>query len=189
MAFDIEIPDGFFTDDEKNKLMRLLNANNDNDFSEALGKIILASLDEYKEMFLGMGLPSRASEIREYRLYHLIKRFFNGRIPNELEVSSMFQLPESRSKNLILYVLTRFRYDLETDIQNTLKDIINDATQLNDDNEFRVYIESKNMVEEFNRIIARAGGRNRRLARIQGESNMYCITSDSFKIIVDSLNT
>lgn len=187
MSITIEIPDGFFKDDEKNKLMRLLETRNDEEFSNALGKIVFAALDEYKEMFLGMGMPSRASEIREFRLYHLIKRFFNGRIPDELEVSSMFQLPESRSKNLILYVLTRFRYDLENDIQNTLIQIINEAEYKKEINEYRVYIGSKNMVEELDRIIARGGVRYKRLIKISGESNMYSIAADSYNIIRKSL--
>lgn len=187
MPINIEIPDDFFTDDEKTKLMRLFDSGNDEQFSDAMGRIVFAALDEYKEMFLGMGMPSRASEIREYRLFHLVKRYFNGTIPDELEVSTMFQLPESRSKNLILYVLTRFRYDLEDHIQNTLIRIINDAEHVDESHEYHVYIESQNMVEEMNRIIASAGVRFKRLTKIRGESNMYSIAADSYSVIRRSL--
>jgi hypothetical protein len=183
MPINIEIPDDFFNADEKANLNLMFGAANDKQFAEAVGKVVLAALDEYRDMFLGMGLPSRASEIREFRLFYLIKRFFNGRIPDELEVSNMFQLPESRSKNLILYVLSRFRFNLEEEILNTLRQIIAEAEKVSDGVEYRVFIGSKNMVDEFDRIIARAGVRFRRLTKIRGESNMYAIAPDSFNVI------
>jgi len=187
MPTTIEIPDDFFNADEKAKLKVLFGARNDKQFGEALGKVVLAALDEYRDMFLGMGLPSRASEIREFRLFYLIKRFFNKRIPDELEVSSMFQLPESRSKNLILYVLTRFRYNVEEEILSTLRQIITEAERVGDGVEYRVFIGSQNMVDELDRIIARAGVKYKRLNKIRSESNMYSIAPDSYNKICKSL--
>lgn len=187
MPLQIKIPDNFFNNDEKIKLMTLLKVDTDEAFVNALCKVILAALDEYRDMFLGMGLPSRADEIREYRLYYLIKRYFDGRIPDELEVSSMFQLPESRSKNLILYVLTRFHYDLREEILNTLREIINGAELNHEGLEYRVFIQSKNMVEELDRIIGRGGVRYRKLTKARNESNMYLIALDSYEIIRKNL--
>src|SRR3990172_1486465 len=183
MPIKIEVPDGFFNKEEKDKLMVLFGANSDKAFTDALERIVLAALDEYREMFLGMGLPSRASEIREFRLYHLIKRFFRGRIPDELEVSSIFQLPEARSKNLILYVLTRFRYDLDGEILNTLRNIVHEAEIVDETGEYQIYTGSQNMVEEFDRIISRSGIRYKRLLKSRTESNMYLIAADSFEVI------
>jgi hypothetical protein len=183
MSMQIEIPDKFFTNDEKEKLKVLFEVNTEEGFEDALCKIILAALDEYRDMFLGMGLPSRADEIREYRLYYLIKRFFNGRIPDELEVSSMFQLPETRSKSLILYVLTRFHFDLREEILNTLREIIKGAEITHDGVEYRVFIQSKNMVEELDRIIGRGGVRYKKMSKARNESNMYLIVLDSYEVI------
>jgi len=183
MPIQLEIPDDFLEKDEEENLKILFGVKTDESFAKALNKIILAALDEYRDMFLGMGLPSRANEIREFRLYHLIKRFFDGRIPDELEVSSMFQLPESRSKSLILYVLTRFRYNLEEEIFNTLRMIITEAEVIDDGREYRVFIQSANMIDELNRIIARSGVRYRTLTKIRNEPNLYSIAPDSYKII------
>jgi hypothetical protein len=187
MSTQIEIPENFFEDNEKEKLKVLFNVDTEEAFVKALGKVILTALDEYRDMFLGMGLPSRADEIREYRLYYLIKRFFDGRIPDELEVSSMFQLPESRSKNLILYVLTRFHYDLANEVTDTLRGIIKSAEAINNGIEYRVFIQSKNMVEELDRIIGRSGVRYKKLSKVRNETNMYLIATDSYKIICELL--
>jgi hypothetical protein len=187
MPVQIEIPDDFFSPDERDKLYSLLRLSNETAFADALARVTLAALDEYRHMFLGIGLPSRANEIREYRLYHLIKRYFQNRIPDELEVASMFQLPISRSRNLILNVLARFRYDLEDEILNTLRSIIADAENIDDGREYRVYITSANMVDELNRIISRSGRRFRPLVRVKNEPNFYTIAPDSYDLIRQQL--
>jgi hypothetical protein len=183
MTIQIEIPDDFFSPDERDKLISLLRLTDDAAFADAIARVTLAALDEYRQMLLGIGLPSRANEIREYRLYHLIKRYFQNQIPDELEVASMFQLPISRSKNLILNVLARFRYDLEGEILNTLRLIITDAKNIDDGREFRVYISSSNMVDELNRIIFRSGLRLRPLVSVKNEPNFYSIAPDSYDLI------
>lgn len=188
MPIQIEIPDEFFSPDERDKLNSLLNVNDDANFADALNRVTLAALDEYRHMFLGMGLPSRANEIREYRLFYLIKHFFKQRIPDELEVSSMFQLPISRSKNLILNVLARFRYDLEEVILSTLRMIIEEAEAIDDGRQYRVYISSSNMVDELNRIISRSGRRYRQLTRVRNEQNFYSIAPDSYEHIRQELD-
>jgi hypothetical protein len=181
MPIPIEIPDEFFTQDERDKLKSLLRVPDEANFTAALNRVILAALDEYRQMFLGMGLPSRANEIREYRLYYLIKSYFQQRIPDELEVASMFQLPISRSKNLILNVLARFRYDLEEEILSTLRSIIEEAEGIDEVREYRVYISSSNMVDELNRIIARSGRRYRQLTKVRNEHNLYAVAPDSYE--------
>jgi hypothetical protein len=191
MAIQIEIPEGYFPGDQKESLELLFNIDPaspsaEEDFREDLTKVVLAALDEYRDMFLGMGLPSRASEVREFRLYHLIKRFFNKRIPDELSVSSMFQLPLSSAKSLVLYVLTRFRYDLEEEILCTLQDIVVSAERVgaNGVEEYRVFIGCENMVDELDRIIAKRGGfRLKKLSKVRDEPNMYWIAADSYRVL------
>lgn len=183
MPIKLEIPDDFFTQSERENLMYLLNARTDQEFASALIRVTFAALDEYRDMFLGMGLPSRANEIREFRLYHLIKRYFQGRIPDEFEVASMFQLPVSRSKNLITNVLARFRFDLEDEIFNTLRTIIESAEDIDEGREYRVFIQSSNMVDELNRVIARSGVRYRTVTKVRNEPNQYAIAPDSHDLI------
>lgn len=186
MSIQIDISNDFFTADEKDKLKILLRVTDEAEFADALRRVTLAAFDEYRHMFLGIGLPSRANEIREYRLYHLIKRYFQDRVPDELEVASMFQLPISRSKSLIQNVLARFRYDLYDEILNTLRSIILDAKETGD-GQYRVYISSTNMVDELNRIISRSGLRFRLITKVRNESNFYTLAPDSYDLIRQDL--
>lgn len=183
MPIQIEIPDDFFSSDDTDKLITLLRLPDEAAFNASIGRITLAALDEYRHMLLGIGLPSRANEIREYRLYHLIKRFFRTRIPDELEVASMFQLPITRSKNLIQNVLARFRYDLEDEIHDSLYTIINEAEEIDEGFEYRVYITSTNMVDELNRIISRSGKRFHPLSSVRNEPYFYAIAPDSYDLL------
>lgn len=98
---NIEINDGFFNEEEVEKLKILFKTENNDQFVTAIQDITYAALTEYKEMLLGKGLSTRADEIKQHRLYLLVKHFFHGVIPNESEVSSVFQLTESESRALI----------------------------------------------------------------------------------------
>jgi predicted DNA binding protein len=181
MPITIELPEDIFSEDEREKLMNLFQVDNQLDFSDSVRKITIATINEYKEMFLGMGLPSRADEIQQHRLYFLIKYFFEDIIPSEAQISSMFQLTQSRSRSLIRFVLTRFHYDLERQLLNTLRETIESAQLSEDGSEYRVVIQSDNVLEELNRIIGIRAPRLDPIRRIRNMSRTYSISVDSFE--------
>lgn len=183
MPIEITLPDNYFTNDEREKLQVLLEATDDAEFANALGKVVLAGLDEYKSMFLGMGLPSRADEIRQHRLFYLIKRYFVRRLPSEAEVSSMFQLTQSQSKSLIRSVMARFRYELEEEIRNTLVEHIKRAEINNDAGEYRIVIHSDNVLDELNRIIGSIAPNLDQIKKVRNTSRTYAISEDSYEAL------
>jgi hypothetical protein len=179
MPTQVEIPDDFFTLDDKEKLKELFEVKRDQDFRKALNGVVLAGLEEYRDMFLGDGLPMRADDIRQFRLLYLIKHHFEHRIPNELEVSTMFQIPETRARNLIRYVLARFRNIIEQEILNTIETTLKGIRTSKRPNLSLVYIGADNIVEEINRIISLAGSEYRLLTKEQPGSHSYEISMDS----------
>lgn len=181
MAIEVHFPDDFLPENEKNKLMKLLGCENDDEkFDKDISKIAHASLCEYKDMLLGMGMPTRADEIRQYRLLHLIKNYFIDRLPSEAEVSSMFQLTQSKSKSLIQNAITRFRYQLENEIRNTLINNLKRAEFDKNADEYRLVIQSGNVLEELNRIIATIAPELDPIRKIRNMSRSYSISEDSF---------
>lgn len=86
-----------FTDADKIELRDVLGIESDDALEAALTRIALAALDEYREMLLEGGAPSRADEVLEHRLYFLIRHYFGGRIPSEPEVSQTFHETQSKS--------------------------------------------------------------------------------------------
>lgn len=179
MSYTITIPKGFLAEQEVVKLKELFDLEKDADFQNALTGVVLAGLKEYRDMFLGDGLPSRADEIRQFRLLYLIENHFKTYIPNELEVATMFQIPESRSRSLIRYVIARFRHDIEQQILNTVDDLIGSAQNVQGSSNYQIYIGADNMYEEINRIIHLSGTKYRLLTRVLNESHLYMISPDS----------
>lgn len=121
MRITIDLPDDFLTDSEKRKLERIFGTSDKKAFSHALKKVARCALTEYADMFLDRDPPSRASDMREHRLFILTKCYFEGRLPREDEVSAMFQLPPAQSKTLIRALIASFGFELEAEIQSTLE--------------------------------------------------------------------
>ena len=138
------------------------------------------------QSLVGRGFPSRADEIRQYRLFFLIKHYF-GRIPTESEVSSMFQETQSRSKSLIRLVLTRFHYDLKGEIDNALKEAICAARHNNSENNpaYHVTIQSDIIVEELNRTISKKAPKCLLVKKIPGTGRSYSISEDSYDKLIE----
>lgn len=177
MPIAITLPDDLFEATEIEKLKALFGTPTDAAFKAALTKVACAALTEYRDMFLGMGLPSRADEIRQHRLRHLIKRYFQGRLPSEAEVSAMFQLTQSQSRNLIRYVMTRFHSDLESELKNTLSAVVEAAQR--DGEAYQVVIQSDNVLEELNRIIAITAPKCDPVTKTRNMARTYTIAPDS----------
>lgn len=171
---------------EKEKLKTLFDCENDVQLEETLNNVVKASLSEYKEMFLGRGLPSRADEIQQHRLFYLIKYHFSGRLPSESEVSALFQLTQTRSKSLIRFVMTRFHYDLEEEVKNSLISTLESAEEDSEDG-YRVVIQSDNVLEELNRIISREAPDLDPVRKVPKMSRTFAISTDSHNKLWESL--
>lgn len=184
----IEIDVDLIDDGEKEKLMALFRTNNDGDFNIALKGIAYSAMTEYKEMLLGKGLPTRADEIKQHRLYHLIKHYFNGRFPSEAEVSSMFQLTDSESKALIRNVKTKFKYQLEKELSYTLRSAISSAELSEIKAEYHVVIQSDNVLEELNRLISTYAPHLDPITKVRGSARKFQISEDSYALLENQLN-
>lgn len=178
MNITLDIPEYILNEDNKQRLKNTLNTG-DEDLN--MNGIILASFLEYKDMLLGNGLPTRADEIKQHRLFHLIKHYFRGRIPNEAEVSRMFQLTESESKSLIKNVRTRFRYQLESEINNTLKQVMLEYTK--NDDKYEVIIQSDNVLEELNRILTQVNPVLEPIKKVRDSSRKYSMAEDTYNAL------
>ena len=184
MSITITIPDEFFDEYELLKLKALFECSDEEAFHKKLEYVVLAALEEYRDMLLGQGLPSRSAEIREYRLFYLIKHYFNGLIPNEVEVSTMFQLPVTRSRSLLLNVLTRFGYDLEQEIRNTIVLELEKANFSNTDHlEIPLFIQSRNIVDQINLVVAASGKQLPWLRPVRNQAGVYLLGIDTYEFL------
>lgn len=192
MEFKIKLADDFFQPDEIKILKRTFECESDDDLEKALEKVIIASLKEYKEMFVGMGIPTRAEDIHQLRLFLMISEFFENKIPSESEVSAMFQMTPTRSRSLIRTVITKYKHQLKID--DTLKEtIFTNKTPVkhpNDPQKCLIYIPSDNVVEQLNRIIERCTRSDNYLGGIHKYSKgarMYSTSKGSYLCLCNEL--
>lgn len=183
----LEIPDDWATEEEIARLQALFNTPNESDFQNALSQIAAAGVQEYKEMLLGQGLPTRADEIRQHRLFSLIKAHFSGRIPSETEVSRYFQLTQRQSRALIQNVRTRFKFQLEEELKATLRSVLESAAHDEDGHEFRVAIQSDNILDELKSILETEAPMSEAIQKIRGSARTYSISEDSYQVLVQHL--
>ncbi|MGF3106081.1 hypothetical protein [Rossellomorea sp. DUT-2] len=182
---NLQLTNDYLTEEEIEKLKILFKTDDTEEFNLAIKNIAVAALTEYKEMLLGKGLPTRADEIKQHRLLHLIKHYFQGRIPTEAEVSSMFQLTETESRALIRNVRTRFRYQLESEILNTLQQTIV-SSEFNNDT-YHVVIQSDNVLEELNRLVSTNAPQLDPISKVRGSARKYQISEDTYELLNNAL--
>jgi uncharacterized small protein (DUF1192 family) len=188
MAYQITIPDDFFEAGEIERLKSIFKVKDDADLVAALNRLALAALDEYHNMLLGKDLPTSAVEIRQFRLYYLIKHYFLGRLPSEVEVSSLFQISLARSKSLITNTLARFRNFLDIELIRSLQETLLNAESVKEGKEYRLYIDSAHVVEELDRRIATLDTKLKRLNKVRSEANVYTLAPDSYDGLCKLLN-
>lgn len=172
---------------QKAKLKQLLSSVNkpnldEDELKKALTKIAKASFEEYKEMILGQNLPTKANEFLERRLYHLLKRYFIDRFPNENEVISLFQQTESGSRTLLRNVRAKYKYELETSLKNTIVNILTNPSGKSGSN-VKFIIRSENVLEELKQVVSLEAPELEQITKVRSSAGVYTIHMDTLEKI------
>ncbi len=144
----------------------------------ALGTFGTAALEEYVRMFLGQRVFTRGSDIMEYRLLLLTKESFSGRLPDEQRVSALFQKSSTSSRALIRAVIAKFQYELSSEIAATMKDTLDSVAS--DGSERSFVVNSENVVETMNRVLAGIDGTLPLVAKKPGMVACYTLKPSSY---------
>jgi hypothetical protein len=143
--------------EDREELARILRCDED-ELGQHLADYACAALTEYTQMFLGKRVFRRGTDHSEYRLLLLIQGPFGGRVPDEQEVSRLFQTTATESRALIRSVISKYQYLLRDAIDASLRALVETAAQDHDGGPFTVMIRSQNMVDELNRLLAEIDG-------------------------------
>lgn len=124
------------------------------EISDVLSTHVSAAAEELVTMYLGQKVFSRGSDMREYRLYLLIKHAFQSKIPSEQEVCKLFQVTTTSSRSLIRAVMSKYQYLLVDAIANTLIECLEEAIASENDQIITIAVSNLNLVDELNRKLA-----------------------------------
>lgn len=169
------------SDTDKELLRKTLNCKDDEELRTSLTHIAKAASMEYLEMILGKQLPTRANEINERRLFHLLKHYFRGRIPSEAEVSALFQVTQSSSRTLLRNVRTKFKYALEEEVKFTVQEVLKEAVFKS--GEYRIVVQSDNILEELRQTVSVNAPHLDQIAKVKGSAGVYGVSEDTFEVL------
>lgn len=150
------------------------------DLSVRLSSCLGASINEYLTMFRGQKVFKRGSDMLEYRLLLLIETAFNGVIPDERTVSSLFQTTPTESRSLIRAVISKYQYQLRPHVERTLSASLGAANRQNNTQDYTVVINSHNVIDELNKALADIDGSLSPVAKKKGSISTYEISPSSY---------
>lgn len=153
------------------------------DITSVLVNIAKTSLMEYIKMFKEKGLPTRADEVMQERLFFLLSYYYKDRLPLESEISAIFQLTQSQSATLLRNTISRYRIKIQGYITNTLQAVIRSAKKNEETDNYEMVIKSKIILEELNRIISQQGPLLVQIAKKKGIASLYNCPEDTYNLL------
>lgn len=116
----------------------------------------------------------------EYRLLLLVETAFNGVIPDERTVSSLFQTTLTESRSLIRAVISKYQYQLKPHVERTLSATLTAANRQNNAQDYTVVINSQNVIDELNKALADIDGSLSSVGKKKGSVATYEISPSSY---------
>jgi hypothetical protein len=172
---------------EKEQLAGILHCATE-ELENELESYSAAALEEYCRMILGQKVFRRTQDIKEYRLYLLIKEVFSNKIPDDQEISNLFQTTPSESRSLVRSITSKYQYELQSAIQDTLIEIIRRATYNENEETYTVTINSTTKIQELNNIIASLDGTLPMINKKRGTVSSYVIKASSYIALCNHFN-
>ena len=170
--------------DEKRQLADIIGCQR-GQLNAALRPFATAALEELVRMFLGQSVFTRGSDMREYRLFLLIRHAFGNRVPSEQKVCDLFQTTSSESRSLIRSVVSKYQYQLGDAIEASLYDAVAAAVRDDQEDEYRVTVHNASIIEELNRRLAAIDGTLPPVAKKRGAVSTYVLKPSSHARLCD----
>jgi hypothetical protein len=164
-----------------------LGLTNDTQLKDHITKLCKTALIEYVTMIVEKGLPTKAEEIKQDRLYFLIRYYYENRIPTEFDVSSIFHLTSTQSKSLLRNVKSRYKTKIpQATLSRTLSEVLSTAER--NGNNWDIIIESDLIKEDINIIVSKKGPTLQLLKKKADSANQYEIYADTYNLLKKELD-
>ena len=183
MNISINISNAELSTNDKALIKECLGLQSAQDLNLAFTKICKTAFLEYCKMFKEKGLPTRADEVMQERLFFLLNHYYIDRLPSENEISTIFQLTPSQSKTLLRNSKSRYRTKIATSLNNSLKAIVHPAVLNNDTGKLEFVFLSSVLIEELNLIVSQKGPTLEQINKIKGKASKYECAEDTYDLL------
>jgi hypothetical protein len=180
----VEISENELSNDDIVLILQGLGLSPTNNCEETLSKITRCALLEYRKMFVERGLPTKAAEVMQERLFYLIKGYFIDTLPSEQQISTVFQLTSSGSKTLLRNTISRYRIYLNDQINESIRRVISTAVQ--DGEKFLVVIQSETIRDEINKYLTQNRPTLQKLLAVKGSAGQYYCPTDTMNCLQEA---
>lgn len=153
------------------------------DLPAALTRLCKTAFMEYLKMLKEKGIPTRADDVLQERLFLLLNHYFINRVPNEDEISPIFQLTESQSKTLLRNFKTKYRTKISSIVRTTLHNAIGAAEHdINNDNYYFVGT-AITIIEELNKVLKIHAPKLKPIEKEVAFANKYLCEPDTYNYL------
>lgn len=181
MNINLKLSDSEFSDSDIGIIRANLGVKEDDVTEEIISKLAKCALLEYKKMFLDRGLPTKAAEVMQERLFYLIKGYFRPSLPTEQLVSTIFQLDSPGSKTLLRNTISKFRVSLKEEIITTIRHLLETARV--DGDSVKIVIQSETIKDEINLYLTQYGPTLNKLMAVRGKAGLFGCTIDTYNFL------
>ena len=168
-------------DDEKELLKSILHCETDNELNILLNKIGRSAFEENRRMIIGQKVFTRGRDILEYRLFNLIKFFFDGKIPDEQKICDLFQITATESRAFVRSIMSKYQYDLKETISLTLKEQVENIQKDENEEIYKLSIQNQYFKDELNRILGTIDTSLPIIEKERGTISTYIIQPSSYQ--------
>ena len=169
---------------EETQLAAILRVQASQTLNGVLEAYAEAAIEEYVRMFLGQRVFTRGSDMREFRLFMLIRFAFGNLIPDEQLVCALFQCTLSQSRALLRAVMSKYQYDLSTAIEQTLENVVSQVEPGPND-EYLVTVKNEIVVAELNKVLVSMPGAQDEITKVSGKLDVYKLQDAAYFALCD----
>lgn len=177
MIIQVEMSESELSEGDRALILQGLGLGPKADVEATLSKIARCAMLEYRKMFVERGLPTRAAEVMQERLFYLIRGYFVDSLPSEQQVSTIFQLTFSGSKTLLRNTISRYRIYLSGQIDESVRRVLRSAEQ--DRSKFLLIIQSETIRDEINKYLTQNHPTLTKLLAVKGSAGQYHCPPDT----------
>ncbi len=186
MDITININDNELSEDDKLVIKDCLGLGDEDNLDEHLNRLAKASFIEYIKMFKEKGLPTRADEVQQERLFFLLLHYFMNRVPFEHEISSIFQITQIQSRTLLRNTNSRFRTKIAQFIRNTIRTVLRTAVLNGDGDRYELEITSSVIKDEINTYLSQRNAHLFPLTKKRGYLAVYECPEDTYNFLSEN---
>lgn len=188
MEISVDLENLELDDEEKSQVSDIINSEDEEELSEDLSPFMRAAAEEYIRMFLGQKKFTRGRDIIEYRLFLLIKHVFKERIPDEQTVCDLFQVKDTKARSLIRSVMSKYQYDLDKRIEDSITRAIENAEKdENDESQYILDID-KSLADEINGLLTKIDRSSSQVKKKRNTTSSYLLKESSKEKLEERLD-